>query len=687
MNNRRKKQNNKFKEELKNKRHSKKIWKFILFLFILFIIFFIYQTLKLRKLVMNIKNFENSVVLDIDENEISVLGSERKQEKTKIENIPENLKDAYIAIEDKRFNSHHGVDIKRTGGAILSYIKNKGNASFGGSTITQQFIKNISGDNKSSISRKVQEWFRAFQLELFMDKNEILESYFNVIYVGPNIYGVKLGAKYYFNKELSEMTLAECAFLAGLNNSPNSYNPFTQKDNVDLIKKRTKTVLYAMKDQQYIDENEYNTAVAEVDAGLKFQKGEIPSNNTNVYSYHTDALINELIEDISKKEGISEEFATNYLYFSGFKIYSTQNSNIQNIIDSECKKKKYILNSKNDKNATTQTAVVMIDNKTGYVVGCSGGLGEKKFSRSLNRATQSKRQTGSAGKPISVLAPALIKKIITPSSIYIDEQTTFDDGKDGYTPTDYNGFKGKLTVRKSVESSQNIPFVKIMEQVTPKESIKFMKTLGITSLTDVDDNLNLALGGLDKGISPLEMAGAYGTIANDGEYIEPTFYIKIENNKGNIVLKSKQDKRKVFSKQIAYLLKSLLKQPVIGESGTATYCKINNMDVAAKTGTTNENYDRWLCGFTNYYTTVTWFGYDLNERISYNGNNPAGLIWSEVMKNVHSNLAPSYFEKPSGISELAVCEESGELATQNCTKTYTEVFANDNIPPNCSMHK
>ena len=676
-------------EEIKIKKPSKlkKLFKLMFVVFVILLIIFILQTFKMKRLVLNIINFENSIVYDTDGNVIAVLGAERNQEKATIEEIPNNLKNAYIAIEDKRYEKHHGVDIRRTGGAIINYVKTFGKASFGGSTITQQFVKNVSGDNESNISRKVQEWFRAWQVETFMDKDEILEAYFNVIYVGPNVYGVKLGATYYFNKELKDMSLAECAFLAGLNHSPNSYNPFAGKDNGEKIKSRTKIVLGEMKNQGYISEDEYNNAVTEVENGLNFQKGNIESNTGNVYSYHTDALINELIDDVSKKESISKEFAKNYIYLSGFNIYSTQNSNIQNIIDTECNKSKYIIQSTKEADKTTQAAVVIIDPTTGYVIGCSGGLGEKNQSRSLNRATQTKRQTGSAGKPIAVLAPALEEEIITPASIYVDELTTFDDGtEEGYTPTDYNGFKGKMTVRRAVESSQNIPFVKIMEQLTPRESINFMRKLGVTSLTDVDDNLNLALGGLDKGISPLEMAGAYNTISNDGEYIEPTFYTRIEDGEGNTILETNQERNVAFSKQTAYLLKSLLKQPVEGKNGTAVYCRINNMDVAAKTGTTNENYDRWLCGFTNYYTAVVWYGYDKNERINYNGNNPAGVIWSEIMKKLHNGLESSKFEKPEGISELAVCLDSGELATQNCKNTYTEVFSNDNIPGECSVH-
>ena len=546
------------KEEIKKKKINKKISSLFLrlnfFLIILFIIILIYETSKLKTLVSNIINYENTIIVDTNGNTIAVLGSERKQEKIAIDKIPQDLINAYISIEDKRFYKHHGVDIRRTGGAIISYVKNLGKASFGGSTITQQFIKNISGDDENSISRKVTEWFRAWQTETFMEKDEIMEAYLNVIYVGPNVYGVNLGSKYYFNKDISQMTLAECAYLAGLNHSPNSYNPFREGiDNSEKIKKRTKTVLVEMKNQGYIQENEYQQAIVEVENGLNFQKGQIEAKGNGIYSYHTDALINQVIEDISKRKNISENFAKNYIYLSGFKIYSTQDSNIQKEIEQECSNRRYIIPSQKVPNATTQAAIVIIDHKTGEVLGCSGGLGEKTAARGLNRATQTTRQTGSAGKPIAVLAPALVKNLITASTIYADEKTTFEDGEDGYTPTDYNGYQGNITVRRAVESSQNIPFVKIMEQLTPKASINFMEKMGITTLTEVDDNINLALGGLDKGISPLEMAGAYATIANDGFYIKPSFYKKIENRDGKIVLENNKKVKKVFSIEEAYI--------------------------------------------------------------------------------------------------------------------------------------
>lgn len=316
--------------------------------------------------------------------------------------------------------------------------------------------------------------------------------------------------------------------------------------------------------------------------------------------------------------------------------------------------------------------------------GCVGGLGEKTTSRGFNRATQSVRQTGSSIKPLAVLVPGIAKKTFTASTIFSDEKTEFADG---YSPEDYSDYLGDITVRRALESSQNIPFVKMMQKITPKTSIKYLEKMGITTLTEKDDNLALALGGLDQGISPLQMAGAYATIANDGTYIEPTFYTKIINSSNKIIVESKQKKKKVFSKEVAYIIKELLTEPVTGANGTATYCSISGIDVAAKTGTTDENYDRWLCGFTPYYTGVTWYGYDQNETISYNGKkNPAGILWANIMAKVHSNLSDAEFVKPSGAFKVTVCADTGKKANSGCTNTYEEYFLFGTIPDTCDKH-
>ena len=645
-------------------------------------IYFGYSSFKWKNLATDMFVNENSIVEDIDGNVIANLGGERKKEKVDFEDIPDNIKNAYVSIEDERFYSHHGVDIKRTGSAILSYIFHFGSSSYGGSTITQQLVKNLTGDNTDSVLRKVKEWIKAYELEWYFSKDEILELYLNVIYVGPNIYGVQSGAHYYFNKDVENLSLAECAFLAGINNSPNSYNPFTDEDNSERIEKRTKTVLTKMLELEYISQEEYDKAINDVETGLNFEKGSIDADD-GIYSYHTDALITEVISDIAEEKNISETFAMNYIYLSGLTINSTQDSNLQKETENEFEKKKYQILSE-DGLDTSQAAMVIMDQYTGRVLSCVGGLGKKTDARGLNRATQSTRQTGSSIKPLAVLAPALDKKIITAASVYDDTQKTFENG---YKPENYDGYLGKITVRRALESSQNIPFVEIMEELTPKKSIKYLEKMGISTLTEKDENLALALGGLDKGISPLEMASAYSTISNGGIYIEPSFYTTIINKSGKTVLEKKSKKTRVFSKNVAYVLSELLTEPVVGTNGTATYCSISGMDVAAKTGTTDDNFDRWLCGFTPYYTAVTWFGYDKNETVYYNNQNPAGLIWANVMKVVHSGLEGKRFEKPSGVTEAIICSESGKKANTGCPNTYTEYFIWGTTPGNCEDHK
>ena len=634
-----------------------------------------------RNITEDMFNNENSVVVDTNGDVIATLGVEQKKLKIEYEDIPDNLVHAYVAIEDERFYSHHGVDIKRTGAAILTYITHFGNSSFGGSTITQQLVKNLTGDSSDSVMRKVKEWWKAFLLESYFSKEEILEMYLNIIYVGPNIYGVQAGSRYYFDKDAEDLSLAECAYLAGINNSPNSYNPFVDDDNTELITNRTNTVLQKMLELGYIEEDEYNEAVSEVNNGLDFDKGKIETENP-IYSYHTDALITDIVSDLAEEKNISETFATNYLNMAGLTIHSTQNSDIQDDVETEFLKRQYMLDSA-DGESTSQAAMVILDHETGNVLACVGGLGEKVTFRGLNRATQSLRQTGSSIKPLAVLAPGIDKKIFTASTIYDDEEKTFEND---YAPGNNAGYLGEITVRRALESSQNVPFVEMMEEVTPKRAISYLEDMGITSLTQEDENLALALGGLQNGITPLEMAGAYATIANDGIYVEPVFYTSITDKDGKVVLQAEQESHRVFSAQVAYILKELLKQPVEGNHGTATYCSISGIDVAAKTGTTDENYDKWLCGFTPYYTAVTWFGFDENESIYYYNQNPAGIIWSNVMRRVHDGLTNASFREPSWITTDIICADTGMLAKTGCTNIYEEYFLWGTEPDECTEH-
>ena len=671
-----------YKKAIRKKKIKKIIIAVIIIVIIILAIILGISAYNWKQITTDMFTNENSVVIDSDGNVIAELGSERKKIKVENEDMPENLKDAYVSIEDERYYRHHGVDIRRTGSAIINYVIHFGNSSFGGSTITQQLVKNLTGDNSSSISRKVKEWWKAYLLECYFSKEEILDMYLNVIYVGPNIYGVGAGSQYYFSKDIQELTLAECAFLAGINNSPNSYNPFDEEtDNTEKIANRTITVLDKMLELEYITQEEHDTAVSEVNNGLRFRQGTVEASD-GIYSYHTDAVITEITQDIADKKNITEDFATNYLYLGGLTINSTQNTNIQDETETEFNKRQYHIASR-EGGDPAQAAMVIIDHQTGQVVSCVGGLGEKDTARGLNRATQSMRQTGSSIKPLAVLAPGIDKKKFTAATVYADVETTFEGN---YAPENYNDYLGQITVRRAVESSQNIPFVEMMEEIGVETSISYLKDMGITSLTEKDESLSLALGGLDKGITPLEMAAAYATIANDGVYIEPTFYTEITNQSGKTIVKANPESHRVFSRQVTYILKEILTQPVTGSNGTATYCSISGMDVAAKTGTTDENYDRWLCGFTPYYTAATWFGYDQNETIYFNRQNPAGIIWTNVMRNIHSGLDNATFEKPSWIQTETICADSGCIANSGCTNTYEEYFLWGTKPNNCTEH-
>ena len=348
---------------------------FVLVIFLILLSTFAVSLYKWNKIMKDVVKVENSVVLDSTGNVIAILGDSRIQETVGLDKIPKNLVNAYVSIEDKNFYKHHGINFKRTAGAIGSYIFNKGSSSYGGSTITQQLVKNVTGENENSISRKMVEWDRAIKTEMVLSKDQIMQTYLNIIYVGPNVYGVEMGARYYFNKSVSDLDLAECAFLAGLNHSPNSYNPFGENDNSEKIKHRSKVVLNVMLEEKYISQDEYNLAVQELDSGLKFKKGDVKPKGDGVYSYMVDATISQVVDDLKSKKKMSDSFAINYLYFSGLKIHCTQNSDIQKNIEDEFSKKQYIIKSNKTQNATSQAAMVVIDHYTGQVMGCARRIG------------------------------------------------------------------------------------------------------------------------------------------------------------------------------------------------------------------------------------------------------------------------------------------------------------------------
>ena len=629
----------------------------------------------------------NGVIKDKNGEIIGTLSGDENRKIVTFDDIPEYLPKAFIAIEDKRFYEHNGVDIKRTAYATIMYALNRGDsAAGGGSTITQQLVKNLMNDKadegSAGIERKIREMARAYNVEKILSKDQILELYLNKIFMGSTVYGVGMASEYYFNKPVAELDLAQCAFLAGINHTPNSYNPFDEEDdNSEIIKKRTKEVLYQMKDQGYItNEEEYNLAVQEVENGLAFSQGNL--NSKISYSYHTAEAIKSAIADIQKEKDVDEDTAKMMIYNKGYTIYTTQDTSIQDRMEEEFLKDKYIKSGKEkDKdgnliNNHTQAAMVIIDHKTGQVVATVGGLGSDSNSIGINRAVRGK-QTGSSIKPLACEAPALENGVITAGTVYDDSATNFGGG---YNPHNSGGFNGLMTIRTALAQSSNIVHLKIIKEVGPANAMKFLSSVGI----DVDpkhESITLALGTAD--VSPLNMAAAYAAIANNGEYISPIFYTKVEDANGNVVVESKQETRRVMSEANAYILQNLLTTPA--RSGTAAVCYMSNMDVGAKTGSTDHYVDRWLCGFTPYYTAATWFGFDYSELPVFSGNNAAN-IWAAVMKDIHKNLPTARFTKPSNVVYAKICQDSGCLATDSCTRTTSEVFVKGTVPKQCEGH-
>ncbi len=613
---------------------------------------------------------------------------------------------AYVAIEDKRFYEHSGIDILRTAKATVSYILNRTEDSSvgGGSTITQQLVKNLMKDSADSgtegIERKIREMSRAYQIEKMLSKPQIIEKYLNVIFVGgPELYGVEYGAKYYFAKSAKDLDLAESAFLAGINNAPNMYNPYdTENDHSELIKNRTKLVLNFMKEQNRISndpeeaEKLYNEAVAKVEEGLKFKKGKF---NIGTESYFQRMAIAEASEDLAAVKDISVDAAEDMIRSGGYILVTTQDSKIQEQVIKEMAKESLVqyktIQVKDEKGKTvnkkirTNAGMTIIDHTTGKVVAMGGDLLQDNGISYANYAT-SERQTGSSIKPLANIAPGLEEKIITASTVYDDTPTKFGNWDPHNVGLSYCGL---CTVRRAIERSSNIVNIKIMSNIGVNKSIDYLHEFGLDSYVKGVDELGLAIGGATNGSSTLQMAAAYAALANKGVYIEPTFYTELRDSNGNVVVKSSQETRRVISEANAYIVSNILLDVVKGSEGTAWRCAISGMDVAAKTGTTDGKADKWLCGYTPYYAAAVWYGFGEGSayKVSDSYANSAIYIWSNVMKAVHKNLKSAKFTKPNNVVTARVCKQSGKLATSGCSSTYTEYFVQGTVPTACTGHE
>ncbi len=614
----------------------------------------------------------------------------------KYEDIPKNLIHACIAIEDKRFEDHQGVDWVTTLKACVKMFLGRGEA--GGSTITQQLVKNITGRDEVTVRRKLVEIFSALELEKKYTKKQIMELYLNVIALGENCEGVESASQVYFGKSVSELDLAECAALIGITNNPSIYDPYI---NADKNKERQVIILDQMLEQKYITQEQHDTAVAE-ELVLHNASGEA-SGDEDYYSYFEDQVINDVVRDLSEKTGYDQTIVRKMLMTGGYKIYSTLNPDVQAAVEEVYQNLDNIPNTASSQQL--QSGIVIIDNKTGDVVAVAGGVGEKQGSLILNRATQSYLSPGSTIKPVSVYAPALELGLITPATVMDDTPYSFTDARHWPKNSD-SIYRGLMNINEAVGLSINTIPVKLVAQMTPEYSFEFAKEkMGLSTLvssyvnaagdtfSDVD-LAPLAMGGLTRGVTVKAMAQAYATFANEGVYREARTYTKVVDSDGKVVLDNTQQSHVAMKDMTAWYITYMLENTV--ESGTGTAAQIANMTVAGKTGTTTSDFDRWFAGYTPYYTGVVWCGYDDPEEVvlTDSSTNPAIVLWQKVMEQVHDGLANKEFNKPTNVVECTVCRDSGLLMTDACredprgSRAVTVELSLYDVPTqNCDVHK
>ena len=614
----------------------------------------------------------------------------------KYEDIPKNLIHACIAIEDKRFEDHQGVDWVTTLKACVKMFLGRGEA--GGSTITQQLVKNITGRDEVTVRRKLVEIFSALELEKKYTKKQIMELYLNVIALGENCEGVESASQVYFGKSVSELDLAECAALIGITNNPSIYDPYI---NADKNKERQVIILDQMLEQKYITQEQHDTAVAE-ELVLHNASGEA-SGDEDYYSYFEDQVINDVVRDLSEKTGYDQTIVRKMLMTGGYKIYSTLNPDVQAAVEEVYQNLDNIPNTASSQQL--QSGIVIIDNKTGDVVAVAGGVGEKQGSLILNRATQSYLSPGSTIKPVSVYAPALELGLITPATVMDDTPYSFTDARHWPKNSD-SIYRGLMNINEAVGLSINTIPVKLVAQMTPEYSFEFAKEkMGLSTLvssyvnaagdtfSDVD-LAPLAMGGLTRGVTVKAMAQAYATFANEGVYREARTYTKVVDSDGKVVLDNTQQSHVAMKDMTAWYITYMLENTV--ESGTGTAAQIANMTVAGKTGTTTSDFDRWFAGYTPYYTGVVWCGYDDPEEVvlTDSSTNPAIVLWQKVMEQVHDGLPNKEFNKPTNVVECTVCRDSGLLMTDACredprgSRAVTVELSLYDVPTqNCDVHK
>lgn len=665
---------------------------------------------------------KNAPDLDVNQiltlNETSVLYNDKDQfmdvvvthdQRTVItsKDMPENLRNAFVSIEDERFYEHKGIDLKRISGVILIDIKSKlkGQSTLqGASTITQQLLKNTLLSSEVSIKRKLQEIYLALKLEKYLTKDQILEAYMNTIFLGGRANGVEAASQQYFSKKAKDLNLIECAFIAGVTQSPSaSFSAVTKKNSSSYIN-RTQTVLMKMYENGYISQDQYNSALNDLNSNkLTFQL-QLDTNSRLSYEAFSLPAIDQVKRDLKQEYHYSDTEVQHLLMYGGLKIYTTMDKdaqdNTQKLLNNDSTLQNKSKKDKDGKIIPLQASAVIMDYHSGEVKVIVGGRGTQD-ALSFNRATEVSgikafpRRPGSSIKPLTVYGPAIDSKQVTAATDIKDAPLPdniaklYGQGGRQYPYNDsreYGLYGESVTLRTGLMHSLNTVAVSLENQIGLKTGAEYSEKLGLNlNATDKQSIAALSLGQLTNGTYPLNIAAAYGVFGNNGLYTSPKLYRKVVDRNGRVLLENKTQTRKVFSPETAYIMYDLLKGPV-SPSGTGPNANFGDMPVRGKTGTSGEQKDLWFSGLTPYYSAAVWLGYDDNSIINGIYSNTAAGVWASIMAPLHDNLQPKDIDIPEGVVSAVVCEDSGKLPTSACysdstgNKTYSELFIDGTIP-------
>ena len=612
---------------------------------------------------------------DSDGNQVELtrLHGEENRIWVDLDDMSPHLKDAFIAIEDQRFEKHHGVDWIRTIGVIVK----PSNSGQGGSTITQQLIKNLTDEKDVTIVRKFNEILSALNLERNYSKDEIIEAYLNTIYLSEGCYGVKTAAETYFGKDVSDLNIAECASIAAITQFPGKYDPLRKPEN---NRQRQLRIFEEMLSQGFITQEEYDEAVAyemvftnsENYQGSQVSDSESGSNENKIDSYYVDYVVKTVLEDLQKM-GYTERKAKSLLYGGGLKIYTAVDFDVQNALEDVYE------NYRRMPDETVQGAMVVM-NYEGRVLGLVGGTGEYSGSLELNRAFQSYRQPGSSIKPLSVYGPAF-EKSLNDDSVDIYWSTLIDDRPlkevDGkmWPTNEGGGYSGaKTTIQKGIANSLNTISARTLDMIGVDYAYDYITNrFHISSLSAADcDYAPLATGSLTEGVSVLEMTAAYAAFGNGGAYYQPYCYYKIEDSQGNVLIETDaaSTKEQALTESTGWLMNKILQ--TVMTSGTGRSYKISGVECFGKTGTTTDSKDRWFVGGTPEYVAAVWYGYDMPKEIVYRlSSNPAGTIWETVMNEIYDVKGKNVTEFPEydGIVQKSYDSSNGLLTNYSSGNT------------------